>query len=245
VGLGDNIFPDTWETEKNGINISHLNKYYAQLTMFYWIWKNRLKKLNIDDFIGSCEHRFFWLDKLYTKKQKFAPYSLYSKLLQPKNNIFKSQEIILPQPIVYKNRSLFEDFEEVHVKNLLKEVINFLPQEEQNPFKQHLEQNILYTGPLFITKIKYFEEYCELIFPWIDQCYKYCKDINLCNGYNARLPAFLAERFSSYWVSKFKNKSILSCARLGNFHLSNKLNTIINTTKLPFTFYQYPTIYKY
>ena len=31
----------------------------------------------------------------------------------------------------------------------------------------------------------------------------------------------------------------------GNFHLSNKLNSFINTIKLPFTFYQYPTIYKY
>jgi hypothetical protein len=98
---------------------------------------------------------------------------------------------------------------------------------------------------MFITKKKYFEEYCELIFPWVEMCYKFCMDKNLCNGHNIRLPVFLAERFSSYWMSEFKNKTTLSFVRLGNFHLSNKLNNFVNTIKLPFTFYQYPTIYNY
>ena len=98
---------------------------------------------------------------------------------------------------------------------------------------------------MFITKKKYFEEYCELIFPWVDKCYSYCLQMNLLNGYNIRLPVFLAERFSSYWMSKFSNKKKLSFARLGKFHISNKLNYFLNTTKLPLTFYQYPTLYKY
>jgi hypothetical protein len=245
VGLGDNAFPDTWETEKNGINIFHVNKYYAQLTMYYWMWKNKLKELEANDFIGSCEHRSLWLNRLYTEKQKFSPHSLYNKLLQPSNNVFNISDIIIVQPVVFTEKNLFEDFEEVHGKNILKESIMLLPKEHQEPFKKYLKKNILHTGPFLITKKKYFEEYCELIFPWIDECFKYCSDKNILNGYNQRIPAFLAERFTSYWADQFKNKSILSCARLGNFHLSNKLNTFMNTTKLPFTFYQYPTIRKY
>ena len=245
VGLGSGIFPDEWDVEKKGNNISHLNKYYAQLTMYYWVWKNKLSELEMNDFIGSCEHRLFWLNDLYKKKQKYSPLSLYSKLLQPKNNIFKVNEIILPQPIIFKKKTLYEDFEEVHKKNILPEVISFLPQEHQDSFKRHLQENTLYIGNMFITKKKYFEEYCEIIFPWVEMCYKYCIDRNLCTGYNIRLPVFLAERFSSYWMSEFKNKTTLSYARLGNFHLSNKLNSFINTIKLPFTFYQFPTIYKY
>jgi hypothetical protein len=108
-----------------------------------------------------------------------------------------------------------------------------------------LKGNTLHLGCIFITKKKYFEEYCELIFPWVDKCYKYCNEKNLCKDYNIRLPVFLAERFSSFWMSKFKNKKTLSLARLGNFHLSNKLNFFVNSTKLPFTFYQYPTLYNY
>lgn len=245
VGLGENIFPENWETEKKGKNISDKNKYYAQLTMYYWIWKNKLNGKNPNDFIGNCEHRLFWLNNFYSTKQKFSSSSLYSKLLNPNNNIFKEHEIIVPQPIIFKKKSLFEDFEEVHAKNVLNDVISFLPKEEQSLFNLHLGQNQLYIGNMFITKVKYFEEYCELIFPFVDKCLEYCKKKNLLNEYQIRLPVFLAERFSSYWMSKFKNRGTLSLARLGNFHLSNKLNTFLNTTKIPFTFHQYPTLYKY
>ena len=245
IGLGDGTFPDNWKIEKNGKNISHLNKYYAQLTMYYWIWKNKVEKLHSDDFIGFCEHRLLWLNELYQEKQKFSINNLYNKLLQPENDIFKSYEIIVNQPVVFSNKSLFEDFEQVHEKNILDDVINFLPTELQKPFKDHLKGNTLHLGCIFITKKKYFEEYCELIFPWVDKCYKYCNEKNLCKDYNIRLPVFLAERFSSFWMSKFKNKKTLSLARLGNFHLSNKLNFFVNSTKLPFTFYQYPTLYNY
>lgn len=245
VGLGSGIFPSNWEIEKAESNISHLNKHYAQLTMYYWIWKNRLRELNTNDFIGNCEHRLFWLNDFYKKKQKFSLGNLYNKLLKPKNNIFKVNEIILPQPIIFKKKTLFEDFEEVHKKNILQDIITFLPKEYQVPFRQHLQENVLYIGNMFITKKKYFEEYCELIFPWVDKCYKYCMDQNLCNGYNIRLPVFIAERFSSFWMTQFKNKTTLSYARLGNFHLSNELNTFVNSIKLPFTFSQFPTIYNY
>lgn len=245
IGLGDNSFPDHWLTEKKGKNISHLNKYYAQLTMYYWIWKNNLGRFNDTDFIGSCEHRLFWLNQFYSQKQKFSISSLYNKLLKPENEAFKKKDIIIPHPIEFKSKSLLQDFEEVHTKDIILETINFLPIEERKSFLEHLNANIFYIGNMFITKKKYFIEYCEIIFPWVDLCYKLCVSKNLCNGYNIRLPVFLAERYSSYWMSKFKSKEIFSFVRLGNFHLSNTINSIINTSKLPFTFYQYPTIYKY
>ena len=245
VGLGENNFPNYWKTEKDGENISHLNKFYGSLTMYYWFWKNHIKNYSNNDFIGNCEHRLFWLNDYYKKKQKFSPHTLYSRLLKPDNKLFRNKEIVIPHPIIFKSKSLLTDFEEVHAKNIIRETINFLPLEERAPFKAHLENNIFYIGNMFITKKKYFEEYCEIIFPYVNLCYELCKNRNLCKGYNIRLPVFLAERFSSYWMSRFNNKSILSLARLGNFHLSNNLNQIINTMKIPFTFYQYPTIYKY
>ena len=64
VGLGEKRFPANWLIEKKGENISHLNKHYGQLTMFYWLWKNKINQMHEEDFIGSCEHRLLWLDKL-------------------------------------------------------------------------------------------------------------------------------------------------------------------------------------
>ena len=73
----------------------------------------------------------------------------------------------------------------------------------------------------------------------------YCNEKKICFGYNSRMPAFLAERFTSFWFSSFERSSLLSYARLGKFHLSNQINNYINTIKLPFTFVQYPSIHNF
>ena len=98
---------------------------------------------------------------------------------------------------------------------------------------------------MFITKKSFFVEYCNIIFPWLDECFKYCEKNNLLSSYNTRLPAFLAERFTSFWFSQQQNKTSLSYARLGNFFLSNNLNKYINPLKVPFTSRMYPTIHRY
>ncbi|MBS29680.1 MAG: hypothetical protein CMG39_00765 [Candidatus Marinimicrobia bacterium] len=88
-------------------------------------------------------------------------------------------------------------------------------------FINHCNSNTLYPLNMFITKKKFFIEYCKKVFPWMEKCFEYCKNENLLNDYNIRLPSFLSERFVSFWFSKFKNKKCLSYARLGSFFLSN------------------------
>jgi hypothetical protein len=245
VGLGDNTFPHNWLTEKSGDNISHLNSYYAELTMFYWIWKNKLKKMGQNDFIGTCQHRLLWLNKLYKKKQKFSTSSLYSRLLNVENEIFVKNDLIHLNAINFEKKNLYEDFCEVHHKEFLDQSISFLPVEEGDSFKNYLNKRTIFPMNMFITKVKYFEEFCSFVFPWLDQCFKFGKEKKLYKGYNTRLIAFLMERYTSFWFEKFVNKSSLSYARLGSFHLSNKLNKITSTINLPFTFMQYPTILRY
>ena len=245
VGLGNNDFPNNWLIEKVGENISDLNPYYAEFTMFYWMWKNKLSEFGDNDFIGTCQHRWLWLNEFYKKKQRFTLNSLYSKLLDPANDIFKNNELVHLNPHYFSKINLKQDFEDCHNIDFLMESLNFLPEKEKIGFEQHLEGNAIYPNNMFITKAKYFNEYCSLIFPWLEKCYKFGYENNLFEGYNKRLIAFLMERFSSYWFQRFKSKSQLSYSRLGKIHLSNNLNKIIPTMKLPFTFLQYPTLHKF
>ena len=108
LGLENYNYPEHWNTEKKGENISHLNKYYGELTGLYWIWKNKLKDLNDNDWIGTSHYRKLWLNNLYDKKQKLSFDSLYSNLLKHDNKIFMDCDVIQVQPIFLKNETIFD-----------------------------------------------------------------------------------------------------------------------------------------
>jgi hypothetical protein len=243
--LGHNNFPDYWIRENIGDNLIDLNPYYAEFSMFYWIWKNKLNEMQENDFIGTCQHRRLWLNNLFVKKQKFNFTSLYSNLLKNDNEIFLKNDLVHLDGINFKNKNLYDDFCEIHNKNFLDNSISLLPKNEAIEFRKYLNNKKIYPMNMFITKVKYFDEYCSLIFPWLEKCFKYGLQNNLYIGYNKRLIAFLMERFSSYWFDRFQRKALLSHARLGSFHLSNNMNSLISTIKLPLTFWQYPTISRY
>ena len=245
LGLGDNIFPKHWLIEKNGKNISDLNKHYGEASGFYWLWKNKLKNRNKNDWIGSCQHRRLWLNNLYDKKQKSSLNSLYSNLLNPANKIFENCDSILLQPTFLKKETVLEQFNKVYGKNIMEECLVFLEKNDAKKFKNYLNGNNFSICNMFITKVYNFENYCEFLFPWLEKCLEYCNKNSLCKNENIRLPIFLAERYTSYWFSTKTNTKYLSFARLGNFHLSNKINRFINPIKIPLTFRMYPTMHDF
>jgi len=245
LGLGKNDFPKNWLNENYGNNIIFKNKFFGEMTGIYWIWKNLIKNMKPDDKIGNCHYRKLWLNANYDVKQKLSCKSLYSNLLKIENEKLLSSNNIQVQPIIFKNKNLLTDFKEIHNSSVLETSLKFLDKENQKNFLIHLNGNKLYPLNMFITTVREFEKYCETIFPWLDQCLEYCLKNNLCQNYNIRLPAFLAERFTSYWFSKNYENTTLSYARLGKVFLSNKFNQFINPIKLPFSFRMYPTIHRY
>ena len=245
LGLGNADFPAHWLTEKNGENISHLNKYFSEWTGLYWIWKNRLQNINDNFWVGNCHYRKLWLNNIYNKKQKLSFQSLHSNLLKTNNPIFKNCDIIQVQPTYLKKNTIFEQFENVHGKNILDDCIKFLDHEDGYKFRKYLNGNKLFVLVMFIAKASIFKRYCENVFPFMHKCYDYCLKNNLCNGKNVRLPAHIIERYTAYWFTQNVNAKYLSYARLGQFMLSNNVNKFINPIKIPFTFRMYPTLHDY
>jgi len=244
LGLGNMNFPSKWLTEKRGNNISDLNKFYGELTGFYWVWKNLIDEFKENDYIGFCHYRKLWLNYLRDKKN-FSFKSVYSELFHPRDNFFFNTDVVQVQPIVFKNRNLIEDFHLIHKNNMLIKSLDYLDTEIKNNFFHFLSQSTLYPLNMFIVKKKYFVEYCNIIFPWLKKCLEVSKEKNYLINYNTRLPAFLAERFTSYWFSQFEKRKLLSYARIGSFFLSENINKLINPLKIPLTSKIYPTIHKY
>lgn len=245
IGLGKNVFPSNWIDEKVGANLSNLNPFYGELTGIYWLWKNQTTKMKSNDLIGICHYRKLWLNKIFFKKQKWSTSSLYSNLLKAETLDKQNVESVQVQPIIFKNKTLLEDFKQIHQTEILSDSLNFLDGENRSLFYKHLNNKIFYPLNMFVSRVDIFNKYCQVIFPWLEQCFKLCEEKKLCVGYNKRLPAFLAERFTSFWFSQYNSKIELSYARLGKAFLSNKLNYFINPIKLPLTFRMYPTLHNY
>ena len=143
-------------------------------------------------------------------------------------------------------QELKEQFEKVHGKhNIINECLKLLDIKNKNKFEEYLNQKKISQLNMFITNKYFFNKYCEEIFPWLEKCLKFFLEEKLCNDYNIRLPAFLAERFTSYWFYTNTKVNYLSYGRIGGFMLSNKINSFFNPAKLPFTFRMYPTIHDY
>ena len=68
--LKTNLINQNFILDDTGDNISHLNKWFGQLTGLYWVWKNTQ-----DEIVGTNTYRLFWGD--YFLKNKFKKNTLY------------------------------------------------------------------------------------------------------------------------------------------------------------------------
>ena len=60
VGLGNDISNEEWLRDNTLENISQKNKNYGELTFYYWFWKNELKKITKDQWVGFSQYRRHW-----------------------------------------------------------------------------------------------------------------------------------------------------------------------------------------
>ena len=63
AGVGKRKFPKNYLLSNKFINIHYKEKNYSELTFHYWFWKNMLKKIDKNTWIGFCQKRRFWLKK--------------------------------------------------------------------------------------------------------------------------------------------------------------------------------------
>jgi len=96
VGLGENTVSAGWLKDNTGDNISHKNKFYSELTFYYWLWKNKFHEISQNEWIGFGQYRRHW------KKNKAASeknYSIEEEVINDIPSEWSNYETILPTPI--------------------------------------------------------------------------------------------------------------------------------------------------
>ena len=225
VGLGDKKFKSGWLCDNTGINISNKNKFYGEYSFHYWFWKNKIKEVRDNNWIGFCAYRRFWLNEnnnnISTKfKHKVLSripeiWNKYDVILGSKIKvdeiswikILKYGKLALlrnPKAITKKGRTIKFHFDMFHGNGILDKAIDQLNDEDKEDFRKYVNNRTSYNqGNMFICKSKkIINKYYETIFNWLSKCEKIF-GFDLSGYSKVRIYAFLAERFLPYWFNKY------------------------------------------
>ncbi|ENE0206833.1 DUF4422 domain-containing protein [Shigella boydii] len=184
--------------DDTGNNISCKNKNYCELTVIYWLWKNKLFN---DDYIGLVHYRRYFGNVL--SNFKFKEVRIYDRANI--SNKMKQYDIIIPVKESLK-LSVVEHYRKFHnVEDLMlaKKIVDKLYPDYSVAFRELLEQKKISLYNMFIMKAGIFDCYCDWLFSILDELEK---EINLCryDEYQSRVFGFIAERLLNVWINKNK-----------------------------------------
>tara|TARA_Y100001970_G_C14252537_1_gene872875 strand:+ start:3961 stop:4797 length:837 start_codon:yes stop_codon:yes gene_type:complete len=229
VGLGNTITSDGWKRDNISNNISDKNKYYGELTFYYWLWKNELNDLPDNTWLGFSQYRRHWSSSSVKSKNIN---NLDSNILKKVPIEWSDYETILPEPMDLthlkfmkllkygkiallnnpmalfkkKKRNIKFNFDMMHGNGLLDKAIELLNDEDKEDFKNYtLKETALCPANMFICKSKKkIDAFYSTLFSWLEKCEKtFGFDLE---GYRkTRIYAFLSERFLPYWFKKNSN----------------------------------------
>lgn len=137
----------------SGDNISVKNKNYCELTVLYWIWKNRLHSASINDggYYGLFHYRR-WLDLDDADISRLARMDV---------------DAVLPYPTIHE-----PDIREHHERylkhtdwNAMLQALRELSPEYYAAYETVFSQEYLYNYNILIAKAAVFRQYCEWLFP--------------------------------------------------------------------------------
>ena len=146
--------------DNTGINISHKNGNYCELTGLYWVWKNVLNSdSNEASYYGLCQYRRF-LDLTEVDLGRIGA-----------NDI----DVVLPFPLTYE-----PDIEE-HRKRYIKDedwgvllgALEEVHPEQMSAIKMILQQKWLFNYNVILAKKAVLKEYCEWLFPILEKVEEY------------------------------------------------------------------------
>lgn len=136
------------DRDDTGENISEKNGNYCELTVLYWIWKNRIQEA---DYLGLCHYR------------RILDLTEEDLMRLEKNNI----DAILPWPTIHEPDIL--EHHSRYVKesdwNAMRKALEELHPEYAKAFPEILAQPYFYNYNILIARQDVFENYCKWLFP--------------------------------------------------------------------------------
>lgn len=189
IFVGNGVNSEGYLADNTEDNISLKNKYYCELTAYYWIWKNDKSSEYI-----SIEHyrRFFMKKCLFPRLLSVNDMEKFAKKRMIVSTTFKRSRLSIWD--FYCARHYQEDIE--LVKKRIKECFP----EYEDTFNRIMKSH---SGPMYnmVAMPKdAFDEYCKWLFDLLFYVEKETEDLEQRTPYQQRAFGFLAERLLNVWI---------------------------------------------
>ncbi len=246
--------------DDTGDNISHLNRYFCELTGIYWAWKN-YDKLGNPDYVGFMHYRRIFDFNEGSSLEPLQEYdTLTSVYLGNFDTNYKAKlysliecsDIIAPSPYIIANNNIENNYKSDKVVkfwktddlffDILKEIIKNDFPEYANLADNYFLQNRLYCFNMFILPRNIFIRYCEFVFHIIFKLFEQTKNVNFNSLMHMRNCAYIGEIVTGLFFeilgSEHKNIKKLNVALFRNTEIKtleycSKNFEILNKNKLP------------
>ena len=185
VGAGATL-PFCSLRDDTGLNISHKNPHYCELTGLFWVWHNTR-----DDYKGLVHYR-----RYFRGKQGILTEGEITALLT-------RCDVILPRP-EYLRESACEEFclHSGYEKDLiaLRQAVERVDAAVLPAYDRVMAGNRLHLYNLFIAPQAEFDDYCAWLFAVLAKL-EPSVDMAGYTPYQQRLYGFLGERLLNVWVT--------------------------------------------
>lgn len=197
VQVGKALHPELvlegYQPDNEGENISSKNPYYSELTAIYWAWKNLHA-----DYVGLVHYRRHFC----LKRKDSAWDSILTS--EEAENLCDEYDLILP-----KKRKLYIETVYSHYDHTFygeqfdrtREIIERRCPEYLGTFDKHMKERSEHLFNMFIMKKELFHQYCEWMFPILEELETYY-DLPNMDPFQARLIGRVSERLMDVWVQK-------------------------------------------
>lgn len=196
--VGKALHPDLdlgIQTDDIGDNISSLNSSYSELTALYWIWKN-----NSAEYKGLVHYRrhFASCSRKKSKDDVFDQIVKHDEV----DTLLQSVDIILPKKRKYYIETMYSHYAHtlpVEHLDVTRKIIRERVPEYLPAFDKVMKNRSGHMFNMFIMQKDKFNEYCEWLFPILDELTKRI-DSTGYNAFDARYPGRVSELLLDVWI---------------------------------------------
>ncbi|KAA9371155.1 DUF4422 domain-containing protein [Ochrobactrum quorumnocens] len=216
--------------DDTGDNISDRNSAYCELTGIYWAWKNDTKA----DYLGFMHYRRFLdfypdvdranetIQGVFVDEFEDDFFDEFGLTEERVSATMKDCDGVIPAPINvsdFGGKSVEQQYRvspDHHIGDfyLAEKVVSELYPHDSIYFKRMAKGKLLYPCNIFIFKRELFAEYCDWVFPILDELHKRINTSNYSTQAK-RAVGFLAERlFTTFVIKKQSSSPVVRFAEL-------------------------------